>query len=74
MFLHSVLDSEVNVGWEPLRYALAMLESFDKYALRLEKEKGYSFESRARDLLRKMFGQFESIEEKTFSRARAPQR
>ncbi len=67
IFLHSVMDSEVHGGWEPLRYALGMLESFDKYALRLDKEKGYSFESRARDLLRKMFSQFDTIEEKTFN-------
>ena len=67
IFLHSMLDSEIHGGWEPLRYALKMLESFNKYALRLDKEKGYSFESRARDLLRKMFNQFESIEEKTFN-------
>ena len=67
IFLHSVLNSEVHFGWQPLRYALGMLKSFDKYALRLDTEKGYSFESRARELLRKMFNQFDSIEEKTYN-------
>ncbi len=67
IFLHSVLESEIHSGWEPLRYALEMLESFNKYTLRIEKEKGYSFESRARDLLRKMYQEFDSIEEKTFN-------
>lgn len=65
-FLHSMLKSEVDKGWQPLRYAIAMLESFDAYRRRIDAEKGYSFESRVRDLLRKMYTQYEKIEEKTF--------
>jgi len=65
-FLHSILKSEVRSGWEPLRYAMAMLHSFDIYRRKLETEKGYSFESRVRELLRKMYTQYENIEEKTF--------
>jgi len=65
-FLHSVLKSEITSGWQPLRYALTMLQSFDSYRRKLETEKGFSFESRVRDLLRKMYPQYEKIEEKTF--------
>lgn len=66
-FLHSVLVSEVRSDWQPLRYALTMLDTFDNYSRKLEAEKGLSFESRVRDLFRKMYTQYETIEEKTFN-------
>jgi len=66
-FLHSLLKSEITSGWQPLRYALGWLEMLDNYRRRLETEKGYSFESRVRDLIRKMYTQYEKIEDKTFN-------
>jgi len=66
-FVHSILKDEVNVRWQPLRYALEMLKTFNKYSRRLETEKGYSFESRIRELLRKKYRQYDEIEGKVFT-------
>jgi len=65
-FVHSFLVAEVKPGWEPLRYALGALNEFTKYAQKIETEKGFSFESRMRDLLRKMFGDYKEIESRVF--------
>jgi tetratricopeptide (TPR) repeat protein/ribosomal protein S8 len=65
-FASLIFEGEVKPGWEPLRYSLDALANFDKYARQIETEKGFSYESRIRDLLRKMFPEFAKIESIVF--------
>jgi len=65
-FVYSLLKDEINLKWQPLRYTLQMLESFNKYLRKFETEKGYSFESRVRELFRSMYSQYVTIEGKYF--------
>jgi tetratricopeptide (TPR) repeat protein len=66
-FVYSVFEDEVKLGWQPLRYTLAMMANFNKYARKIETEKGFSFESRVRELLRKLFPDCHNIEPKIFN-------
>ena len=65
-FVLSVFESEVKSGWHPLRYTMNMIKNFNKYARQIETEKGFSFESRVRELLRKTHQQYQNIESKIF--------
>jgi hypothetical protein len=64
-FVFSILEDKVKAGWEPLRYTLEIMKDFDAYARKIETEKGFSFESRMRELIRKMLPQYPEIESKT---------
>lgn len=65
-FLFSMLSDEINVHWQPLRYALDTIKIFDMYSRKLDTEKGYSFESRIRELLMKIYTRYITIESKSF--------
>jgi hypothetical protein len=65
-FVFSILEDKVKVGWQPLRYTVGIMKDFDAYARKIETEKGFSFESRMRELIRKILPQYDKIEPKTF--------
>jgi tetratricopeptide (TPR) repeat protein len=65
-FVFSMFEDKVQPGWHPLRYVVNMIGEFNKYARKIETEKGFSFESRARDLLRKIYSEYANIEPKIF--------
>ena len=65
-FAFRIFTDKIDEGWEPLRYTLDMIKSFDNYARKIEMEKGFSFESRIRELLRKMYPEYR-IEAKYFN-------
>ena len=63
-FVFSMFEKDVKAGWHPLRYTMTMLKDFNKYARQVDTEKGFSFESRVRELLRKKYQQYQNIESK----------
>ena len=65
-FVFSMFEDEIKPEWQPFRYTVEMLKSFDKYTRRIETEKGFSFESRVRELVSKIFSQYTKIEAKVF--------
>lgn len=66
-FVFSMFETDVKTGWHPLRYTMSMLKDFNRYARQVETEKGFSFESRVRELFRKKYQQYQNIESKVLS-------
>jgi len=65
-FTLAMLEDEVRQNWEPFRYTLHMIERFNKYARTIETEKGFSFESRVREVLGQEYSTCGKIESKNF--------
>jgi hypothetical protein len=63
---HSMTTPQVTSSWQPLAYAVSMINDFDSYRRKLDAEKGFSFEARIRELLSKMYPIYEKIEEISF--------
>jgi hypothetical protein len=65
-FVFSILEDKVKQEWQPLRYTVEIMKDFDTYARKIESEKGFSFESRMRELIKKMHSEYHAIEPKSF--------
>jgi tetratricopeptide (TPR) repeat protein len=65
-FSFSILEDQVNENWQPLRYTLHMIEEFNKYSRKIETEKGFSFESRAREVLKREYPVYRDVDSKSF--------
>lgn len=63
---HSMTTPQVTSSWQPLAYAVSMINDLDSYRRKLDAEKGFSFEARIRELLSKMYPTYEKIEEISF--------
>lgn len=58
----SMTTPEVTSSWQPVAYALSIIRDVDSYRRKLDTEKGYSFEARTRELLAKMYSNYETLE------------
>lgn len=65
-FALSIYD-QINESWQPLKYTLAMIEEFNRYSRRIETEKGFSFESRVREVLAREYSAYRIVESKSFA-------
>jgi len=62
-----LLQDQISDSWQPLRYTLKMIEEFNKYSRKIETEKGFSFESRVREVLRREYSNYSDIESRAFT-------
>ena len=65
-FTYAMLEDQVSENWQPLRYALHMIEEFNRYSRKIETEKGFSFESRVREILKREYSLYRDIDSKSF--------
>jgi hypothetical protein len=65
-FTYAMLEDQVSDNWQPLKYALHMIEEFNKYSRKIETEKGFSFESRVREVLKREYSLYRDVDSKSF--------
>jgi len=66
-FSFVLFEDQVSDGWQPLRYTVSIIEEFNRYSRKIETEKGFSFESRVREILRREYCSYDDIESRSFS-------